>query len=205
MRHTKKNLTMHFDLILQNINRYISLNNEEEKIITSYFEFQTVKRKIILLKEGAYSAGTWFVNKGVLRTYRYDNNGAEHIGYFAPQDWWMGDMYSNIAQKPSFNTIDAVEDSELLFIKETNKQNLLRDIPKLERFFRIIIEKHLVSNQERLMDSMILTAQERYIKFCEKYPSLINTLPQKQIAAYIGVTPEFLSKMKSQYLRGKKS
>ncbi len=193
---------MGFDLLFKNFAKHVKLSSHEEQIIASKFEEQVFKKKAVLLKEGAYAKGTWFITQGVLRMFRSDLNGVEHISYFAPIDWWMGDMYSLISKKPSYSTIDALEPTTTLYLKEEDLEKLYAQIPKLERFFRIIVEKHLVSSQERLMDTMMLPAQERYIKFCERYPSLINTLPQKQIAAYIGVTPEFLSKIRGQYLRG---
>jgi CRP-like cAMP-binding protein len=94
-----------------------------------------------------------------------------------------------------------MEDAEIVVLSKENQEQLYQEIPKLERFFRILIENSLVANQERLMDNLRLTAEERYEKFCKKYPTLIQKLPQKQIASYIGVTPEFFSKMKGKLLR----
>ena len=122
---------------------------------------------------------------------------------FAPADWWTGDLASLISQKPGAYNIVALEDSELFLLAKCNQDNLYREIPKFERFFRIIIENSLVAYRQRLMDSISLSAEEQYQNFCKKYPTLLNRLPQKEIAAYLGVTPEFLSKMKSQLLRKK--
>ena len=94
-----------------------------------------------------------------------------------------------------------MEDSEVVLLSKENQEKLYTEIPKLERFFRILTENSLVANQERLMDSLSLTAEERFEKFCKKYPTLIQKVSQKQIAAYIGVTPEFLSKMKARMLK----
>jgi len=89
----------------------------------------------------------------------------------------------------------------VVVLSKENQEQLYLEIPKLERFFRILTENSLVANQERLMDNLSLTAEERFSKFCKKYPTLIQKVPQKQIASYIGVTPEFFSKMKSKMLR----
>ena len=105
-------------------------------------------------------------------------------------------------QPGNFN-IDALEDSEVLLLAQQDQEKLYRDIPKFERFFRIITEKSLVASRQRLLDNLSLNARQRYEQFCKRYPTLIHCLPQKQIAAYIGVTPEFLSKMKAELLRKK--
>lgn len=110
-------------------------------------------------------------------------------------------MYSLLSQKPGNLFIEVMEDSEVVLLSKENQEKLYTEIPKLERFFRILTENSLVANQERLMDSLSLTAEERFEKFCKKYPTLILKVPQKQIASYIGVTPEFFSKMKSKLLK----
>jgi CRP-like cAMP-binding protein len=94
-----------------------------------------------------------------------------------------------------------LEDAEVVLLSKENQEILYREIPKLERFFRILTENSLVANQERLMDNLSLTAEERFEKFCKKYPTLLQKVAQKQIASYLGVTPEFFSKMKSRLLR----
>jgi len=136
-----------------------------------------------------------------LRGYTVDENGFEHILQFAPPDWWIADMYSLITQKSGNLNIDAIEDSEVLLLAKKDQEKLFADVPKFERFFRIITENSLVSSRQRLLDNMSLTAMQRYEVFCHHYPTLIECLPQKLIASYIGVTPEFLSKVKAQYFK----
>ena len=110
-------------------------------------------------------------------------------------------MYSYISQKPGNLFIEVLEDAEIVEITKENQQQLYQEIPKLERFFRILAENSLVSHQELLMDNLSLTAEERFEKFCKKYPTLIQKVSQKNIASYIGVTPEFFSKMKARLLK----
>ena len=110
-------------------------------------------------------------------------------------------MYSYLSQKPGNLFIQVLEDAEVVILTKENQEMLYKEIPQLERFFRILIEKSLVANQQRLMDNLSLTAEERFEKFCRKYADLIYKVPQKQIASYLGVTPEFFSKMKSKMLK----
>jgi CRP-like cAMP-binding protein len=125
-----------------------------------------------------------------------DSNGFEHVLSFAPTDWWMADMYSLLSHQPGNLNIEALEDTEILSLPKTNQDELYRLVPKFERLFRILAEKSLVAYQQRLIDNLSLPAAERYARFCKRYPTLIYHLPQKQIASYIGVTPEFFSKMR---------
>jgi CRP-like cAMP-binding protein len=188
-------------LILQNIAKHVSLTLEEEVLFLSKTETKKYKAKTILLSSGEIAKNTFFVNSGILRSFNINNNIIEHVLHFACEGWWMGDMYSYITEKPGNLFIEALEDAELVIISKENHQLLYQEIPKLERFFRILAENSLVSHQERLMDNLSLTAEERFETFCKKYPSLIQKVPQKHIASYIGVTPEFFSKMKSKLLR----
>ena len=182
-------------LILQNIAKHISLTKEQENYFLSLLKNKKVRKKLFLSQEGDISKGPFFVTKGILRSYTVDKNGFEHVLQFAPPGWWMADMYSLITQQPGSLSIDAVEDSEVLLLPKQELDKLYNEIPAFERFFRILAENALVTFQQRLIDNLSLTAKERYENFCKRYPLLIERLPQKQVASYIGVTPEFLSKM----------
>ena len=188
-------------LIIQNISKIISLTSEEETIFLSKTETKQYKAKTILLSSGEVSKSTYFVNSGILRSFTINDNIVEHVLHFACQGWWIGDMYSYISGKPGNLFIEVLEDAEVVIITKENQQILYEEIPKLERFFRILAENSLVTHQERLMDNLSLSAEERFDKFCKKYPTLFQKVPQKQIASYIGVTPEFFSKMKGRMLR----
>ena len=187
--------------IIQNIAKLVSLTLVEQDLFLSKTETKIVKAKTILLNAGELSKHTYFVNSGILRSFYIKDNIIEHVLHFACEGWWIGDMYSYISEKPGNLFIEVLEDSEVVSITKENHQELYQQIPKLERFFRILAENSLVAHQERLMDNLSLTAEERFEKFCFKYPTLIQRVAQKQIASYIGVTPEFFSKMKSRLLK----
>ena len=110
-------------------------------------------------------------------------------------------MYSLLSQKPGNLFIEVIEDAEVVLLSKENQEQLYHDIPKLEHFFRILTENALVANQQRVMDNLSLSAEDRFEKFSQKYPSLMQKVPQKQIASFIGVTPEFFSKMKAKLLK----
>ena len=187
--------------ILENISKHVALTPQEQELFLSKTETEPFKAKTILLNAGEVATCTYFVNSGILRSFNINDNIIEHVLHFACEGWWIGDMYSYISGKPGNLFLEVLEDAEVVIITKENQQQLYQEIPKLERFFRILAENSLVSHQERLMDNLSLTAEERFEKFCSKYPTLIQKVPQKHIASYIGVTPEFFSKMKSRLLK----
>lgn len=188
-------------LILQNIEKIVSLSDLEKETILSKIEIKHYKAKTVLLNAREICKHSYFVNSGILRSFNINDNIVEHVLQFACEGWWIGDMYSLITQKPGNLYVEVNEDAEVVLLSKENQEELFQEIPKLERFFRILTENSLVANQERLMDNLSLSAEERFEKFCTKYPSLIQKVPQKQIASYIGVTPEFFSKMKAKILK----
>jgi len=190
-------------LLLDNFRRHIELSSEEADTILKKFKKESYKSKTVLIRPGMDANFTYFVLKGVLRSYTIDANGTEHILNIATPNWWMADMYSYLGGKPAIMYVDVVDDCELLSITREEVETLYEEIPRLERFFRILTENNLLSNQQRVLDKMSLTAEERYEKFIKKHPEVTQCLPQKYIASYIGVTPEFFSKMKSRMLRNK--
>lgn len=194
---------MHTDLILANVRKHIDLQAEEVEFFLSLLKTRQVKRKQYLLKENEVCRHSIFVTEGCLRGYTLDKNGYEHILQFAPKNWWIADMYSMLSGQPGDLYIDVLEDSEILLLHVEDREKLMQELPKFERFFRIILEKSLITFRQRLMENLGLPALERYLLFCKRYPTLIERLPQKQVAAYIGVTPEFLSKMRADMLRKK--
>lgn len=187
--------------ILENISKHVVLTSEEETFFLSKTEAKTYKAKSILLSSGEIAKYTYFVNSGILRSFTINDNIIEHVLHFACESWWIGDMYSYISQKPGNLFIEVLEDAEVVLISKENQEELYNQIPKLERFFRILAENSLVAHQERLMDNLSLSAEERFEKMRKKYPSLIQKVPQKHLASYIGVTPEFFSKMKARILK----
>ena len=187
--------------ILDNIGKHITLTVEEQELFLSKTETKHFKAKTILLNSGQVCKEGYFVNSGLLRSFNINDNIVEHVMSFACEGWWISDMYSLLSQKPGNLFIEVLEDAEVVVLSKENQEQLYLEIPKLERFFRILTENSLVANQERLMDNLSLTAEERFDKFCKKHPTLIQKVPQKQIASFIGVTPEFFSKMKSRLLR----
>jgi len=189
------------DLLIEGINRLVALDTAEAQEILDNVVFEKYPTKKILMRPGEESHLTYFVLKGILRSYTVDENGVEHVVSFAPPGWWITDMYSYFSEKPSILYIDVVDDAEVYVLSREKVEALYSKVPKMERFFRILTQNALVANQQRIIDKLSLTAEERYDKFQKQFVDVKNCLPQKHIAAYIGVTPEFFSKMKSKLLK----
>ncbi len=184
--------------IIDNVSRFIDLTElEKQKYISLLTEIK-VKRKAYLMQAGDITKYEYFITKGCLKVYTLDENGAPHISMFAVEDYWTGDMASFITKQPSRYFIKATEDSELLGISRANYDLLFQEIPKFERFYRILYQRSLISYIKRTNHGISLTAEERFIEFKKKYPKIVNRITQKDLAAYIGITPEFMSKIISR-------
>ena len=163
-----------------------------------------MKRKTLYLKAGTVCKYSAFVVDGAVKSFSTDDQGREHILSFATRDWWISDLYSLFSEKPAVLNIEAVADSEVLLLSRQNQQLLYEKVPKFERFFRIIVENALVAHQQRLIDNLSSSAEDRYLRFLKKYPAIPVFVPQHNIASYLGITPEFLSKIRARLARGKK-
>lgn len=192
-------------LILKNISRYIDLTPLEEQKFLSLLTPITVKNRRFLLKAGDQTSYEYFVTKGCLKVYTLDENGAAHISMFAVEDYWTGDMASFLNKEPTSYFIQATEDATLLGISRTNYELLFKEIPKFERFYRLLYQKSLVNYIRRSNNSISLTAEERYLAFKKKYPKVVNRITQKDLAGYIGITPEFMSKIITKVNKSEKS
>ena len=194
---------MNTELILKNVSKHISLDNVEKDFFISLLEPKILLRKKVYLKAGEVCRNSAFVIEGALKSYTVDKEGKEHILSFATRDWWIADMYSYISRKPAILSIEAIADSEVLMLSYENQQLLYGKVPKFEHFFRILIENALVASQQRLIDNLSSSAEERYLHFIQKYPSIPSCVPQHNIASYLGITPEFLSKIRGRLSRKK--
>ena len=189
---------MAVDLILGNVEKHIALNDKEKKFFTALLDHQHLKRKTFFLQQGEVCKSSAFVIDGALKSFSIDKDGKEHILNFATRGWWMSDLYSLISKKPSVLNIDVIDDSEVFVLTGKDQQALYERVPKFERFFRILIENALVANQQRLIDNMSSTAEDRYLHFLKKYPQIPACVPQHNIASYLGITPESLSKIRAR-------
>mgnify|MGYP002397100631 CR=1 FL=1 len=183
-------------LILKNIGKYISLETSEKNHLCSLMQPFPVSKKELIITQGRLCDRLFFVESGSFRAYNLNKEGKKSTIMFAPEDWWVTDMNSFLNKTPSLLSLEALEDSMIYAISRKNFDLALEKIPKLERFFRILFQKAYIREQLRVLDNISLTTEERYLNFISKYPHLVEKVTQKQIASYLGVTPEFLSSLK---------
>jgi len=183
-----------FSAIDRFVARYIHLSEEESAFFHSLLKHRQLKKRSFLLQEGEICDFEAFILKGCIRSYYLDQEGVETILLFAVEDWWVSDLTSFAERTPSNLFIETLEDCELLCIDYAGKALLFEKIPAFDHMFRLLVQRSLSVLQQRLYGVLSQTAEERYLQFLEKYPLIAQRVPQHQIARYIGVSPEFLSK-----------
>ena len=186
------------DRLILHLRDSILLTNHEVEIIKDSFKTITLKKKEILLYAGDVSLHMRFIAKGCLRSYYMDEEAREHIIQFGIEGWWVNDLYSYVTRTPAKQFIQAVENSVVLQIHRDTLDELYDQIPAIERFFRFKFEKAYVALQDRTINTMSKTAEERYFEFRSKYRNIEQRVPQYMIASYLGITPEFLSALRKK-------
>ncbi|MCO6490838.1 MAG: Crp/Fnr family transcriptional regulator [Phaeodactylibacter sp.] len=189
---------MHIESLISYFDNYLRLNEEEKAFVRKNFFEKRVRRRQFILQEGDVCRLNTFVAEGCFRMYMVDEKGREHNLQFAVENWWIGDIGSFHSEKPSKLYIEAMENSIILQIRKEDQLRLFVEHPKFNRIFRVFTENALVSFQNRVLQNISSTAEERYLDFIARYPHLFNRISNVQIASYLGVTPEFLSTIRKK-------
>ncbi len=184
--------------VITNIQKHISLEAKELKEIAETFHLEKVLKKHFLAKAGSIYRYFYFVSNGCLKKYYINTEGKERIFEFALDNYWIGDLYSFTNKKTSIYNIIALEDTWVYMLSYDNRKLLLEKFPKLESYFRLIYEKTIRHQDIRIKQGLSCSAEERYIDFRENYPGLELRIPQKEVAKYIAVSPEFLSTLRAK-------
>lgn len=190
-----------FEEIKKYIDTCITLSDEQHDYFNNLLIHKIVPKKKMLLYKGEICQFEAFIIKGCVKTYFIDKNGFEVILTFATENWWISDINSFHEQIPSEMYIETIEKTELFIINPQTKGQILNQIPSLERMFRLMVQRHLGTYQERLFTNIALTAEERYNLFLQKYPDLSQRVPQHFIASYLGISAEFLSRIRNRKLK----
>lgn len=186
------------ELLLKHMRRHVLLSDAEGEIILQYFIPKKFRKHQFILQEDQVSDVECFVLKGLTRTYEIDAKGREHIIHFGPEEWWIGDMSSFLLNTPSDYHIDCIEDTEVLQITREAREELFKQVPRLERYYRILVQNAYIAAEKRINSSQKKSALERYLDFIAQFPLLEQRVPNHQIASYLGVTPQSLSRLRSR-------
>lgn len=187
---------MSYDLILKNIQKHIDLDESEINLFLSKLKIRNITKRALLLKAGENCRYISYVHSGILRAYYLDKDGRESTIMFAAPDWWITDMFCFLTGNPAMMYIEALADSCIIQLSKEHLEQLFTGVPKFERFFRIIMQNAYTREQLRVIENLSMPAEERYDRFLTKYPHIAEAVTQKQIASYLGITPEFLSAVK---------
>ncbi|OUJ74107.1 Crp/Fnr family transcriptional regulator [Hymenobacter crusticola] len=184
--------------LLAHIARYVTLAPAEIDLLLSYLRHQAIARKDFLLTAGQVCPANYFVLKGCVRTYFLTEAGKEHTTYFSIENWWVADYASLSAHSPSDFYLQAVEDVEVAALDPQAQEEVLRRLPQLERYFRIIFQRAMTAAQFRFKFLFGLSGEARYQAFTKAQPEFVQRVPQYMLASYLGFTPEFLSKIRAK-------
>lgn len=184
--------------IIEYINRSVSLTDQEASTFASAFKEVKIKKRQFIVQPNFIVKNRNFVLNGAFRAYVVDDNGQDNTIAFAIEDWWITDYNSYILQKPATMFVIALEDSTILEISHEKEQALKQANHKFETFFRIRAERTAAFMQQRIISNLTESAEERYENFIEKYPQIVQRVPQYALASYLGMTTEFLSRIRNK-------
>lgn len=187
-----------FDVLLESINQKVTLTTEQQALCKVFFISKSLRKRQFLLHQEDPCKYIAFVEKGVLRSYFANENGNEHILQFAFAGWWVSDINSFTTGQPSVLNIEALEDSELLLLSKENYEQILEQIPAMERYFRLLALNAMIALQRRIIGSMSQNAEEKYKHLLNTFPLIFQNVPQHMIASYLGITAETLSRIRKQ-------
>jgi CRP-like cAMP-binding protein len=187
-----------FEVLFSKVEEKIKLSDVEKDICKSLFSPKKLRKRQYILQQDDICKNLIFVEKGILRSYSVDTKGNEHILQFAPEGWWISDVYSFLTGEAAVYNIEAIEDSELLLISRSSLDELYERVPRFERYFRLLSQANMVATHRRLTASLSDSADEKYLRLLSAYPNIVARVPQHMIASYLGITPETLSRVRKR-------
>lgn len=187
-----------FSALLRHIASHITLTAEEEALFVSMLQVRKVKRKQFIEQPGYVSTHRTYVVSGALRAFAIGTSGQEHTLVLAVEDWFIDDLGSFLRQEPAKLYVEALEDSTLIQWSYASEQLLLQQIPRFTRVLLHRTQQVALQWQQRVISQLSLSAEARYVEFATTYPVLVQRIPLYLLASYLGMTREFLSKIRNQ-------
>lgn len=184
--------------ILAHVARYVPLSAAEQELFTSLLTVKRLLRKQFLLQAGDICRHENYVLEGCLRSFFVDDKGDEHTLHFALEDWWITDLESFLHEAPAVVNIEALTPVTVLQLNKPSLERLYTEAPAFERFFRILHQHAYLAQNKRILNNISMTGEARYTDLLQRYPKLVQRVPQKYIASYLGITPVFLSQIRAR-------
>lgn len=191
------------ELLIRSIQEKIFLTSEDQNKLKEFFIPKKLRKRQYVLNAGDVCQYFTFVEKGMIRSFTVDDEGHEHVVQFAIEGSWISDMGSFLSGKEAIYNIEAVEDSEVLNLSKQAMDEMMNQLPAMERYFRLLMQNNIVALQRRVVAYMSLSAEEKYLKLMEVAPDIMNRASQQHIASYLSITPETLSRIRKQVTRKK--
>lgn len=184
--------------ILAHVSRYVPLSAAEQELFTSLLTVKRLLRKQFLLQAGDICRHENYVLEGCVRSFFVDDKGDEHTLHFALEDWWITDLESFLHEAPAVVNIEALTPVTVLQLNKPSLERLYTEAPAFERFFRILHQHAYLAQNKRILNNISMTGEARYTDLLQRYPKLVQRVPQKYIASYLGITPVFLSQIRAR-------
>lgn len=191
---------MHPSLI-QHFQKFVSLEEARATELSGRLFPVSVKKKAYLLKAGHHCKASYFVEKGCLRLFSVNKKGEEKILQFAIENWWISDYMSLCNHSPAYFNIQAVEDSSIYVFESEFQEALLEEFPELEKYFRLVLMRAYAASQFRFKYLYEFSKEARFRHFTAHFPAFVQRVPQYMLASFLGLTPEYLSKIRSESAR----
>ena len=188
-----------FELLFNHLARFVRIDEQEHEILLAKLQYKKLSKKDFLLKRGQVCSGNFFVLSGCVRLYSLTANGTEQILQFAIPGWWISDYHSFQNNIPSEYCIQAVEDSEIAFISRSDADELFQQIPVLNNYFRLLMQRAYVAALRKMELLLCISAEDRYHQFVNDFPDFVQRIPQYMLASFLGFTPEFLSMLRAKH------
>lgn len=192
-----------YDNLLNNISRYVTLTAEEQEKLTAIIKTTRVKRRQFIVQPGFVCQYRTYISEGVFRVFYLGDDGKEHTVSIGVEDWFVSDFYSYVTQTPATNFAEALEDSVVFQMKYEDIERLCKEIHALSEYFRLTTERAFAYSRRRVISNISQSAEERYRTYLDKYPHIVQRVPQYVLASYLGMSPEFLSKIRAKEARRK--
>jgi CRP-like cAMP-binding protein len=184
--------------LLKSVRSRIKISDEGIDVLKKKLIPKKARKRQFLLNAGDICQHMIFVERGLLRSFSDDKNGSEYTMQFAPQGWWISDMSSFFSRDNSRYHIEALEASELLLMSKEVMDELMEEVPQMQRYFLTLMQNHIIALQRRINVVQSMSAEETYLSLMEVNPDLINRVSQQHLASYLGITPETLSRVRRQ-------
>jgi CRP/FNR family transcriptional regulator len=183
------------DQLRKHIEEIVPLSDEEFALVQPHFTAKRVKKHQYLIQAGDTANFEYLIVSGIFRMFYLDLGGKEHIVQFAGENWWMADYLAYFKEKKTTLYIICMADAEVLCLTLERREALAGKLHKMEHFFRVKLTNGYVAQQQRIISLLAGNPQQRYEEFAQLYPHLIQQIPKKYIAEYLGVSRETLSRL----------